>query len=539
MNDLSLLKSKLAKLRLRRSASAWVAALATVVAIALVGVVVAFFLDVGLHLGRIERMFVLAVWCALVIWTFYRFVLPRFRNRESLVELALLVEHQERISSELVAALQFSDSGRQQYGLTDLREGVIADTSDLSAELDYHQVKSDQSVGRRVAAAAGILLLAALITVVAGEHVHAFANRFLLGDAAFPTKTHIRIVSPGDRVAYGQAVVFKVEVDGDRPKHGHVRLVGSTSRDVAIVDLKPDASEPLLYTGQLRRALEDCTFVVEVGDARLGPIALTVMPLPNVIVALQIEAPAYAARQLAQTETSQRQNSALVGSRVTPLVTADKQLRSATIRINGDEFSMQKGKDGFTLESLPPALGHVEKTVRYEVDVVDADGLRLEHPISGTLRVREDRPPRVTSQTATQQILPDASPLVHFSASDDFGLQRIQLQRIVIGSGSTAKQVEQPLETVFESNDRPREVSRQMKLSFAELKLVKGDRVVCTFQAADYRGPDRMEITLSEPFVFEVTDRSTLLKSLSEADDKIDEDLESIIRAESGLGGRR
>jgi hypothetical protein len=70
----------------------------------------------------------------------------------------------------------------------------------------------------------------------------------------------------------------------------------------------------------------------------------------------------------------------------------------------------------------------------------------------------------------------------------------------------------------------------------SDLALGVGDRVICTLQAVDYRGPSEGQVAQSEPLVFEVTDRDTLLKGLVEADAKIDRDLESIIRAESGLG---
>jgi len=79
-------------------------------------------------------------------------------------------------------------------------------------------------------------------------------------------------------------------------------------------------------------------------------------------------------------------------------------------------------------------------------------------------------------------------------------------------------------------------IERKLKLSFSDLKLKEGDRVVCSLLAVDYRGPGREAVTQGESLVFEVTDRNTLLKALSEADEKIDEDLERIIQAESGLG---
>ncbi len=539
MSELSLLKSKLNRLRCRRSVAAWLAAFAAVFAVVGAGLIVAFLLDVMMHLGHIERLVVLLMWIALVVWAIYRFVIPLFRNRESLVELALQVEQQLGIHSELVAAMQFEDRSRRQYGLADLRHAVISDTSDLATDLDYRQVSSNRSVMKPLLMAATVVVAIVAIVLQAGDHAQAFARRFLLGEATFPTRTQVCVVSPGKHVAYGQPVTFRVEVTGERPERGLVRLTGSASGEVAIIDLAPDSEDTALYSGRLQRALEDCIFIVEVGDAMLGPLELTVIPLPQVTVDLQIEPPAYAADRLTDRSAAVTQNTALTGSRVTPFVTADKKLRSVTIKINDTLFSMHQEENGFALPSLPSQLARIEETLRYEVMVEDTDGLSPQLPVSGTLRVREDRPPQITSHTATKQVLPTAMPVVHYIARDDFGIHRIQLQLTVIETGASANQIEHPPRTVLVPDDHPLQVAGQLTLSLSELELAMGDRVVCVVQTADHRGTDDAVVTHSEPLVFEVTDRSTLLKSLIDADEKIDEDLESIIQVESGLGGKR
>ncbi|MCP3917498.1 MAG: hypothetical protein GY711_18290, partial [bacterium] len=487
---------------------------------------------------------VLLAWAALTVWALYRCAWPVLRHRESLVELALLVEQRQGISSELVAALQFDDARRRQYGLAELRGAVIADTAELSGELNYRPAGSGPAVMRSLAAATAVVLLAGAIYLLASDHVRAFANRFLLGDATFPTRTQIRLVSPGDRAAYGQPVAFRVKVGGERPKGGKVRLVGETSGEVAIVDLAPDAHDESIFAGHLRRALEDCTYVVEVGDARLGPLPLTVIPLPKVDVAMQIEAPAYAAGRFAEAAAGQPQTAALAGSRVTPIVTADKPLRSATMRINGETFSMRRDGSRFTLETENPLLARVSNTLRYEVEVEDEDGLSLERPVSGVLRVRDDRPPRITARTATRQVLPGASPAIEYSATDDFGLARVVLQRTVLRrdpSAQSSLSLRESSQAHFRGakGDYPLQVDRGVSVSLSDLTLGIGDRVICTLQAVDYRGPSEGQAAQSEPLVFEVTDRDTLIKGLAEADAKIDRDLESIIRAESGLGGKQ
>lgn len=536
MNDLSVLKTELQGLRRRRAALAWLAALAGVLAIALGGLLAAFFLDVAMHLGIVERLVVLVAWLLATAWAVWRFVWPLTRRRESLLGLALMVEQQQGIRSELVAALQFSDANRRQYGLAELRGAVVADTADLSKELDYQVPGSSRAMRRNLLAASGAVLSAVLVIVLAGEHVRAFADRFLLGGATFPTKTRIRVVSPGDRVAYGQPIQFRVMVDGERPPHGQVRLVSAVSGDVASVSLLPDKQDASVYVGQMRRAFEDCSYVVEVGDASVGPRTLTVIPLPKVTVAMQIDPPPYAAGRLGKTSASAPQDIALVGSRVVPVVTADKKLRSATIRINGKTFPMQPKDGRFVLESDVAMLTRVATTLRYEVEVEDVDGLRLERPVSGVLRVREDRPPHISGQTATRQVLAGASPAVRYVATDDFGIHRVVLRRTVLRRDTSGGQDEPPPTPVLESSGTyPLQITRGLTVPLSDLKLAVGDRVVCTLQAVDYRGAGQGKVAQSEPLVFEVTDRVTLMKGLNEADAKIDRELQGVIRAESGI----
>ena len=56
--------------------------------------------------------------------------------------------------------------------------------------------------------------------------------------------------------------------------------------------------------------------------------------------------------------------------------------------------------------------------------MIDADGLSLETPIRGTIRIRPDRPPTGSAEVVHKVVLPTAEPVIEYRASDDYGLSR-------------------------------------------------------------------------------------------------------------------
>src|SRR5262245_52309171 len=76
-------------------------------ALLLLALSVDFLLDWLCLFNRAQRAFVLVALGGLAVWGFRRFVWPALVASESDIDLALLVERQQGIDSDLVAALQF------------------------------------------------------------------------------------------------------------------------------------------------------------------------------------------------------------------------------------------------------------------------------------------------------------------------------------------------------------------------------------------------------------------------------------------------
>jgi len=559
MSRLATLQSGLSRVKRFRAGVRNGSALSVFFCVVLWVLMGAFVLDVMLHMGIIERFLVLAFFAGMTFWAFRKYVMPALRVNEDEIELALMVERQQGIGSDLVAALQFADGRRSQFGSGDLRQAVIDYTDEVSGSLNYLEGFSRDELKRRGLILA-ITVVVALIPILAMPgHVGAFVNRFFLGSAHYPTHTIIeKIESPGDRAPYGQPIRFHVRVAGIHPEKGFVELKALASGLKTTVDLVPDEKDVDLYVGELPRALDDISYIVRIGDAYTDSHKVELIPLPIVELKLAIETPAYALDRFQSPETG-RQRVALENSRVVPTVTADKPLKSATITIDGQAYPMRADGDRFVLDSLDNPLARVGKDVRYEVQVVDADGLGLERPVSGVLQVRADQLPRIAAATVTRFVLAEAAPQVRFKAMDDYGLSKIVVRKAVIraadagaqpatgadsdggASGGTVAHQE-VVTTIAEPNGKLREIGDTIKVDLTPLNLVIGDRVEVTLEAIDFRGDPASggsagKSTRSERMVFQVTDRKGVLDAMRELDAQMDKKLDQIIDAQLGGGG--
>jgi len=518
-----------AMVRLGSAWSAWIC----VVLWALAG---AFLLDYWMRMGRLERGILLLAVLGVIVWTVVRHLAPALRVRENDVALALLVERHQGLNSDLVAALQFADAGRDQYGSGALREAVVDCTAEASGSLDFLEGFSREQLGRRAAMLVATVLLVIAPAAVFPRYTRAFLDRFfLLGGAHYPTRTIIeRIVSPGgDATPYGRPVVFQVRAGGQIPPAGHVRVQAVGSDLATVVTLAPDPNDPALFAGKLQRVLDDLSYTVHLGDAYTESRLLRVIPLPLVSVRLDVTPPAYAAEAFAAERDPAKSSLAPEGSRVGLEVSADKPLVSGSVAVDQAGYTLSARDGALALDPGGTVFEKVAEPMRFKVQVVDADGLSLERPISGVVQVLPDRAPRIAAAAVSRYVLPTAKAMIMLKALDDYGLSKIVLHQIV--TRTDANQVESSV-TIATPPKNPTQFAMWHQLKLAPLKLLKGDRLSVTIEAIDYRGDDPGRGTQSDPITFLVTDRQGLLAAMQKLDDRMIERLDEIIRAQLGIG---
>ncbi len=644
MTRLAPLRSRLTALQAGRTTVRWGAALAAAIVAIVVGLLLVFALDVAFSLQVAQRVLVLVIAAGGVFWAIRKFCLPYLGVKEDLTQLALMVERQHHIDSDLVAALQFEGAGSSgtsaRLGSLQLQSAVIEYVATRLPSIDIFRGFDRSELWRRAVLA--ILAVGAVIGVGAifPQHFGVFLNRVLLGDQHYPTQTQVMEIQvngqsvltraqwddplrPKDiACAQGEPVSFRIFVSGRVPETGIVKLVSqgkaaarttleltpaadveddSPTKTIAeAADVEPttnaestptvaeDASPALAktdsaagtwFTAELGRLVDGVSYTLQIGDAFTDAAIIRLVPLPVIEPQLKTTPPSYAAGTQPPEEMTARQLAVLEGTKIelTVACTNQKRLDACNLQI--------KTKGGWQPVAMEPvdqaatvwqiaASTHPFKPVleelQYELQVTDADGLKLEAPIRGQIRLRPDRPPVVSAGMVHRVVLPTAAPVIEYRATDDFGLSQLKVVVEVERAAEDGAVDETAATPAPESSTSVAPGERQFTAETAEVSLLanaakvpgtqlplagkqsidlsalklakpleKGDRARLYVVAVDDRGEVPGKQSISEPLVLEISDESGVLSAISEADQQSEEQLNEIIRRQLGIGETR
>ncbi|MEK6259205.1 MAG: hypothetical protein AABP62_11370 [Planctomycetota bacterium] len=571
---LATLRSQLGSLRQKRAAVRWGSAVCGPLAVALWLLVAAFLCDWSFNLPMGLRAVTLLAWVAGGIWAVTRFAWPLVKVRESEQDVALIVEQHHKIDSDLVAAIQFEGPHAPTWGSARLQQAVVDYVAEFSPSLNVFEGFSYRPLPQR-ATVLGITLVVVLGAALAFPgHATAFWNRFLLGSAHYPTKTQIQSIvvngqpvsvfhageTPQVRIPYGQRIEVAVKCGGEVPRAGFVQLSGVKTDAVNRVDLNATAPEAATFAGEIAHVADSFRMRFHFGDAVSDPAEVVIVPLPLVDLAWEIEPPKYAtsAMKPGETDGGSRQLAVIEGSVAKlKLVCSNKPLKSATLTVGGVSRELRverqepdkaksvssSGSRPSSLDSwtLPPGtpFDSIREPLKYEVQVVDEDGFSLETPISGQIRLKPDRLPRVVATAVTRFVLPTALPKLDYAAGDDFGVARIVAIINISREDGRTSQHEVVSKTV-PAADQPQTILRgQVAVPLSPYELMKGDEVKVTLEVTDWRGDLVGQKGLGEPITFSVTDLNGILAQTGDEDKKTAKQLDEILRRELGIGGEK
>lgn len=554
----------------------------------LIALAIDFLIDWLCSFGRAQRGVQLVTLAGLALWACRRFVWPAFVARETDIDLALLVERQQGIDSDLVAALQFETSAAPSWGSMQLEDAVVDYVADFGNSLKLHRGLTGNRLRRTALALAVTAVVLAVGVIEFPDHAAVFVNRLLLGSAHYPTYTTITRISINEsevqigapaaaapRIPYGSAVRFSVDASGVCPASGSIRIVAQTGAGATSVMLLPTQSpadqtpsdqssserqppvdsakapataaggnERATYQGDLPRLVATVSYQVYLGDGWTEPASIEVIPLPVVSLALDHTPPPYAARQSTMhSDASSRQISVIEGSQVVLTVQcSNKPLAKVEFVTGLARYPLEPETADRQVWKLPAAqtpLTRVVAPLPFEVQVVDDDGMSPEQPLRGHIRIETDRPPRIAAAVVTEKVLPGAHPGIAWGAADDYGLAEIRAHKqLTRGNG----EIEQSVDVLQQipAAEQPQPMIRgRVVLDLAPLSLSKGDLLRVTLEAVDYRGDHPGMSAQSEPVVFQVTDESGILAGLVEADEKSARQLDQIIQRQLGIGAAR
>jgi hypothetical protein len=497
-----------------------------------------FVIDVLTEMGNLERFVLLAAAAGILGWQAWKVVLPAVVDREDLILVATKIQRHHDIASDLVASLQFADTQRNQYGSENLRGLVVENSSLISEKLDYLAGFSRPELWKSFAVALISLTLVVIPAITSPSHFQTFLNRLLLQDARYPTTTEILDVRiTGNSVVHGRPVQFVVTVDLTKvvPTTGTLEITNE-SGSVSVLDLLrgEKAGE---YIVTLDRAIEDFAAIAYLGDDRSNPQHISVLQVPRPVVHMNVITPPYAADAFDNQRTGSRNRRVLQGSDVIPYVESDKPLKSATLTIGEENYSLidEGGKWKMPTQNHP--LMNIQSTTRYQVDVVDKDGISPTRRITGILQVRPDQKPRIVAATVINLVLSNAAPRIKFRAVDDFGLGQVAASITIIRSG--VNEVDERKIILHRFTPPLKTVADTVAIELEDFNLKIGDAVQVTLTTTDYRGSLDGVVAEAEVIELMVTSRAEFLAAMREVDSQTDEKLDRIIKAQLGIGDRQ
>jgi hypothetical protein len=197
--------------------------------------------------------------------------------------------------------------------------------------------------------------------------------------------------------------------------------------------------------------------------------------------------------------------------------------------------------DAWALEPVGTPLEKLVEPVRYFLQVTDVEGLQLEQPIEGVIRVYTDQPPQIFASAKIQLVIPKARPTIDFQAADDYGLAQIKvLSEVIHADGSPGEKGEVTVYALSPGEPPSKNIQASHPLVLAPLKALKGDKIKVVVQAVDHRGgPGRPEgkAAQSDPIEFQVTDMDGILAAILEADRESARQYKTMIDDQIDVGG--
>ena len=558
---LGILRSQLNRLRQKRSFVRWGSAVCTLFAVLLWLLVAAFVGDWSFNLPRVWRAGLLVAWIAAGLAALKTFAWPLVGVHETTEDVALIVEQKNNIDSDLVAALQFENPGAKNWGSSRLSEAVVDYVAEFSPSLNVFEGFSYQPLPKRA-----LFFFVTSLIVLSGViafpgHASAFWNRFLLGNGHYPTKTQLQSIvicgqevpvfatgaSPQVRIPYGEPIKVEVKCAGEIPSFGYASLSGMNSDSTNRIDLVALSGDSTRFNGEMAHLTDSFRVRFHFGDAVSDPAEVVIVPLPLVDIAWEVSPPEYAAATLkpAEFEGGSRQFSVLEGSAAKlKLTCSNKPLKSVRLTSGDTTFDLLVRNDERTKQTqwtLPvdTPFDHIREGLKYEIQVIDRDDLSLETPVTGQIRLKADRPPRIVASAVTRQVLPTAQPKLDYAAGDDFGIAKI-IAVVNISREDGRSSRHETIVKVVPDKDQPLTIVRgQVGIPLFSYELAKGDEVKIALEVIDWRGHAAGQKGMGEPNTFNVTDLNGIFDQTGEEDKKSAKQLDEILRRELGIGSEK
>jgi hypothetical protein len=296
--------------------------------------------------------------------------------------------------------------------------------------------------------------------------------------------TQISAASGDQMIVRGEAVELDMQATGRIPSGALLQLetAGGIVTDI------PVAADNGTFGTRFDRMEESVRYRWVAGDSQTQWSSVAVVDYPRIVDAnLNIYDPDYTNRPPTQWQRLPRRLEALAGSQLIMDLKVDQPLKIAAAMFaprGNDQDMIQlalvSNEGRWQLATELQQAGTLELQFAGSTGLESNESLRIE--------IVEDELPSVGILSSTDDIaLTKEDQLqIGFTASDDFGVQSVQLVTTVIDAEGNSREVRQPFE--MENAEDQRSVVGSFQLDLKELDLQKGSKVSYRVEASDRSG---------------------------------------------------
>ncbi|MEZ6138117.1 MAG: hypothetical protein R3C53_24805 [Pirellulaceae bacterium] len=292
-----------------------------------------------------------------------------------------------------------------------------------------------------------VLLVCGLLWLVIPGIVTHQLSRFLFPNNDIPPYTGLFLTLELERssVLYGQDVMVAASVS-DKVE----RVTLSTRRGDGSEQTIPMLSQgDNMWQAILTRVTEPLVLVAHSGSSRSKALQLDVQMTPQILPPrVTISPPAYTRAAVYAGILPEKGLIGLAGTRVEWEVSSNRPLSSGRLLLNfEDGTSQQLTLQPLTSENARDAANPIatnqgagtlvlERAGRFELSVVDIDGIESHEKIQGSITITQDARPivRITQPRPISLATPDINLPVTVVAEDDYGITALSLYRSLNGS---------------------------------------------------------------------------------------------------------
>ncbi len=409
--------------------------------------------------------------------------------------VALTIERAlPQFRSRFIASVQLARQRDASAGDADqnvsraLVNALLAQTEQVAADAPFEIAVKTDMLRRWVRIAIVATIVAAALWLAGGRASWPLLQRAWLVNVPVPRRTMIVAFTGARVIAVGDDLRIEATAAGSIPKSGRLILEAANGRRQEFtLDAMP--AEPVRFVRTLQSVQEGFRYRIELGDNRTDTASIRVRPRPAVAkLAFEQQWPAYT--NLPPTHRQIGNLKLLAGSKLRVQLTATAPLRSATLRLTGDDPSKPVRTAPLVADASGEWTGTTEIPTKdvtgMTFHLVDEEGVASRAMALHRIEVVPDMPPaiRIVLPARREELLTrNATLLLGFSATDDFGVAKVLLHYAVNWTeGAPHQTVELDL-----GGEQPKSLARRFEWKIARITPapVENDTVDFWLEARD------------------------------------------------------